>query len=177
MSAIHDFLEADHRRLDALFARATADPANIERAAYDEFREGLLRHIAMEEKVLLAEARRLRGGAPLPAAAQLRLDHAAIAAILAARPIPEFVGELRALLALHNRIEEGPEGVYAQCERLAGDGVAALLDRLRAVPPVRVAPYADPERIRGEIGRALKAARAAREAGISPPSGSSSAPS
>ena len=162
MTAIRDFLEADHRRLEALLERACADPADVAREPFDAFREGLLRHIAIEEKVLLAEAKRLRGGAPVVAAARLRLDHAAIAAILAARPIPEFVHELRALLNVHNTIEEGPAGVYAECERLAGEGVASLLERIHAVPPVRVAPYADPERIRGEITRALRSAYAAR---------------
>jgi SAM-dependent methyltransferase len=163
-NAIHDFLAADHRRLEALFDRACADLERVERVAYDTFREGLLRHIAMEEKVLLAEAKRLRGGDPLGRAAQLRLDHAAIAAILAARPVPDLVRELRALLDAHDAIEEGADGVYAECERLCGDGVAALLERIRAVPPVRVAPYADPERIRGEITRALRSAYAARGA-------------
>lgn len=162
MAAIQDFLEADHRRLESLLDRACVEADRIEPAAYDEFRLGLLRHIAIEEKVLLAEAKRLRGGEPLPAAARLRLDHAAIAAVLAARPIPEFVRELRALLDVHNVVEEGPDGVYAQCERLAGDGLPALLERVYAVPAVRVAPYSPPERIRGEIARALRSAWAPR---------------
>lgn len=162
MAAIQDFLEADHRRLEALLDRACADAGQVEREAFDAFREGLLRHIAIEEKVLLAEAKRLRGGEALPAAAQLRLDHAAIASILAARPTCEFIDELRALLGVHNTLEEGPDGVYAQCESLAGDGRPALLERIHAVPPVRVAPYSPPERIRREISRALRSAWAAR---------------
>src|SRR5215471_2449433 len=112
MGSIQTFLEQDHARLDALLSRAVADPARIDETAYAEFRAGLLRHIAMEEKVLLADAKSRRGGEPLPAAAQLRLDHAAIAAMLAARPDEELVADLRALLALHNRIEEGDDGVY-----------------------------------------------------------------
>ncbi len=164
MGAIRDFLEADHVRLDALLTQATSDATRIDDVAFTEFRAGLLRHIAMEEKVLLAEARRLRNSEPLPAAAQLRLDHAAIAAILAARPNAELVGELRAILEVHNLVEEGEDGVYADCERLAGDGVAALLDQLRAVPPVRLAPYAPAARIAAEIGRALRSAHAVRKA-------------
>ena len=47
--ALARFLLDDHRRLEALLDRAATDPA-----AYEAFREGLLRHIAMEEKVRFA---------------------------------------------------------------------------------------------------------------------------
>lgn len=50
---IHCYLAADHDRLDALLERAISDPTNIDAAAYAQFRAGLLKHIAMEEKVLL----------------------------------------------------------------------------------------------------------------------------
>jgi hypothetical protein len=164
MNAVRAILEPDHRRLEALLDRACEDPDAIGRASYDAFREGLLRHIAIEEKVLLAEAKRLRGGEPLAAAAQLRLDHAAIAALLAVRPTAETVRELRALLAVHNTLEEGEEGVYAECERLSGDGLADLIERMRAVPPARVAEYASPVRLRAQLRRAIDAAWAARGA-------------
>lgn len=65
---VHRFLAQDHDRLDELLRRAVADPDAIERAPYQQFRAGLLHHTAMEEKVLLAEARRVRG----PLAAQFR---------------------------------------------------------------------------------------------------------
>jgi len=152
MGPIHDLLAADHQRLGAL----------LDAGAWEEFRAGLLRHIAIEEKVLLAEAKRIRGGAPLPAAAQLRLDHGAIATMLAAAPAPWVLTELRALLDAHNVIEEGEGGVYAACERLAGESLSDLHARVLAVPPVRLAPVIDPERIRGEIARAVRAAWAAR---------------
>ena len=63
---IHRFLADDHARLDRLLERAAANPKTVDPAAYAEFRAGLLRHIAMEEKILLPAAQRLRGGAPLP---------------------------------------------------------------------------------------------------------------
>ena len=163
MGPIHDLLAADHRRLEAL----------LDAGAWEEFRAGLLRHIAIEEKVLLAEAKRLRGGAPLPAAAQLRLDHAAIAAMLAARPADWILGELRALLGVHNVVEEGPDGMYAACEGLFAERTAELHARALAVPPVRLAPCIDPERIRGEIARAVRAAWAARGVARSIDEGSS----
>ncbi len=161
---IRRMLSADHERLDGLLARAASGEGRVDEAAYAEFRAGLLRHIAMEEKVLLADAKARRGGEALPAAAQLRLDHAAIAAMLAAAPDAGLLADLRGLLALHNRIEEGEDGVYAQCERLAGPDVDALLARLHAVPAARPAPWSPRERIAREIRRALDAAYAARAA-------------
>ena len=64
---IHLYLGDDHRRLDALLERAVADPQNIDGSAYAQFRAGLLKHIGMEEKVLLPAAQKRRG-APLPVA-------------------------------------------------------------------------------------------------------------
>jgi len=49
---ISQFLCADHARLDDVLRRATADVTRIDHTAYAEFREGLLRHIGMEEKIL-----------------------------------------------------------------------------------------------------------------------------
>ena len=86
--AIHRFLTDDHRRLDALLERAVADVQRFDHAAYAAFRGGLLRHIGLEEKILLPEAQRLRGGEPLAVAATLRLQHGAIAALLVPTPTP-----------------------------------------------------------------------------------------
>ena len=82
------FLADDHARLDALLQRAIASPGEIDRAAYAEFRAGLLKHISMEEKILLPAAQRTRGGEPLPFAAKLRLDHGALATLLVPTPTP-----------------------------------------------------------------------------------------
>jgi hypothetical protein len=58
---LYRFLADDHARLDALLQRTIASPDNIDRAAYAEFRAGLLKHISMEEKMLLPAAQRARG--------------------------------------------------------------------------------------------------------------------
>ncbi len=149
------FLTGDHARLEGLLQRAVAETGAIDRAAYAEFRAGLLRHIGMEEKILLPAAQRARGGEPLPIAAKLRLDHGALAALLVPTPTPQIAGALRAILAAHNPLEEGPGGVYEVCEQLAGAEAEALLARLRAAPEVPVNPHVDSPLVRDAMRRAV----------------------
>lgn len=61
---VYRFLADDHARLDVLLQRAFADPDQIDLHAYSEFRSGLLKHIAIEEKVLLPAAQQAQDGNP-----------------------------------------------------------------------------------------------------------------
>jgi hypothetical protein len=128
---IYRFLSADHARLDALIERADANPTAIELLAYAEFRAGLLKHIGMEEKVLLPAAQKQRGGQPLPLAAKLRLDHGALVALLVPSPTAPIVAAIRAILKAHNPIEEDPGGIYDQCEELARAETYQILRQLQ----------------------------------------------
>jgi hypothetical protein len=136
------YLADDHRRLEDALSRATAHGA-IELKAYSEFRAGLLRHIGMEEKILLPAAQAARGGKALPFAAKLRLDHGALAALLVLTPTESIVAAIRFILAAHNPVEEGPGGIYEQCEQLAGSDADEILGRLQNAPEVKMAPYVD----------------------------------
>ncbi|HSN27759.1 MAG TPA: hemerythrin domain-containing protein [Kofleriaceae bacterium] len=156
---IADFLAADHLRLRALLAQATADPSRIELAPYRDFRAGLLRHIAMEEKVLFRLARERRGS-PLPVTIQLHADHAALATLLVPSPTHALVATIRDILVEHDPLEEGPDGLYAECERLAGPDVDDVLARMHAIPPVRASQHVDEPRIHEAIARLLAARRA-----------------
>src|SRR5690349_21665021 len=103
MESISRMMADDHRRLEDLLERAAAaDP--VDAVLYEQFRSGLLRHIGMEEKVLLPAVRRARGGEPLPLARQLRLDHGAIAAMLVPAPTQLGIARLRALLDIHDNL-------------------------------------------------------------------------
>ena len=137
---IERFMVDDHARLDRLLAAASQHD-QVELALYALFRADLLRHIAMEEKVLLPFARAKRAGEPLEVARALRDDHGVIAKLLLRTPTPALVDELRAILGQHNSLEEGPSGLYAQCDELAGAESADLVQRLRAEPTVPVAPH------------------------------------
>ncbi len=154
----HD-LSRDHVRLRTLLAQATSDPSRIDVAAYNEFRAGLLRHIAMEEKVLFREARDRRNGEPLPVTKQLHADHAAIASLLVPPPTHALLATIRDILAEHDPLEEGADGFYAQVERLAGNHLEDVLARMHAIPPVRVSQHVDEPRIHEHIARMLAARR------------------
>jgi hypothetical protein len=155
---IYRYMADDHARLDGLLQRATIHPDTIEPSAYAEFRAGLLRHIAMEEKILLPAAQRARGGTPLPIAAKLRLDHGALAALLVPTPTASIIAGIRAVLEAHNPIEEGPGGLYEECEELAGADAEPILAQLRNAPKVRMAAPIDLSKTIEATRRALKQA-------------------
>ncbi|HKA33359.1 MAG TPA: hemerythrin domain-containing protein [Candidatus Binatia bacterium] len=151
---IHRYLADDHRRLDALLARAMADPENIDAAAYAGFRTGLLKHIGMEEKVLLPAAQK-GAGTPLPLAARLRLDHGALAALLVPSPTKAIVAAIRAILERHNPIEEDEGGIYDQAGRAAGAETGEVLSRLKNFPDVKVLPHVDSDFVMEAARRAV----------------------
>jgi hypothetical protein len=152
------FLAEDHRRLDQLLQRAVADPHRVDGAAYDQFRAGLLRHIGMEEKILLPAMQRLQGGTPLPVAAKLRLDHGALAALLMPTPIAAIIRTIQHILTAHNTMEEGPGGLYEVSDGLAGAEVQDLLTKLRAAPDVKVMAHSDSAAVMTTVHRAVERA-------------------
>ena len=155
---VTDFLMADHRRLESLLQPAAAHADQVDPGAYAQFRAGLLRHIGMEEKILLPAAQRLRGGEPLPIATKLRLDHGALATLLIPTPTAAVIASIRGILKEHNMLEEGPGGLYETCDELAGAEAAALLAKLRAAPEVTVLPHSDTPTVMNTVHRALERA-------------------
>jgi hypothetical protein len=156
------FLADDHRRLDRILHEAAA-AAPIETRLFEEFRGGLLRHIGIEEKLLLPAARRARGGQPLPLAKLLRAEHGALAALLVPAPTPRVVAKILQVLGPHNDLEEGPGGLYDSCDELLAGEAAALIERMRAYPPVPLAPHNDGPLVEKHVAETLAAARRARE--------------
>lgn len=148
---VHRFLTADHERLEAC----------LDAGDYEAFRAGLLRHIAMEEKVLMPFVKRAQNGEPAAVAAQLRADHSALATLLVPTPTDEILGIVRSILVEHNPLEEDPRGLYDLCDELAGDEAEALVARCQAVPEVPVAAHFDGPRVQEHLSRLL-AARARR---------------
>jgi hypothetical protein len=143
MNRVTAYLTADHERLHALLERAGAGEM-IDREAFALFRAGLLRHIAIEEKVLMPAARNARAGEPLSRAHELKIDHAAISSLLVPTPDVALCAELVSILTPHGAKEEGPDGVYAECERLLSASESdELAARAAAFPEIRVSPHFD----------------------------------
>lgn len=152
---LYEFFTDDHRRLEELMDRAVANTAEIDQDAYDEFHRGLLKHIGLEEKILLPAAQRARGGEPLPMAAKLRLDHGALAALLVPPPSPPIFAAIRAILADHDRIEESPDGLYDVCEQLLAGEVNDLLAKARSAPDAGIMPSNRDPKILETVRRAV----------------------
>ena len=154
---LHAFLSADHERLDALLATClrTGD-----HEAYDAFRCGLLRHIAIEERVLFPILRTQRERTPLEE--QLHRDHAALAALLVPPPTGVELRQIASILHAHNPLEEDAGGLYEIIETLAGDQLEVLMRRVDAIPAVRVVPNVDNAIVRSSIDQLLREAEEGR---------------
>ncbi len=155
---IHVFFTNDHRRLETILERATAVPEAYDMNAYGEFRSGLLKHIKMEETILLPFAQKARGGEPLPIAARIRLDHGAITALMVPPPSPVIIGALRAILAKHDALEEGAGGMYEALDNLAENEIEEVMRRIRATPDVPLHPHKSEPFILDATRRALERA-------------------
>jgi hypothetical protein len=155
---VTDFLVEDHRRLETLLQQAVAHDGRIDQEAYAPFRAGLLRHIGMEEKILLPFAQRRRGGEPLPIASKLRLDHGALATLLIPTPTAAVIATIRGILKEHNVLEEGPGGLYETCDELAGAEGMQLLATLQTAPEVAVLPHSDTPTVMSTLHRVLERA-------------------
>lgn len=171
MRRITEYLLADHERLSALLVAATSGP-DFDRDAFAAFRAGLLRHIAIEEKVLFPAARRARGGEPLSRAHDLRIEHAALTSLLVPSPDAALCAEIISILHPHDAVEEGPDGVYVECEILMTEKKsAALLASARAFPVVPTSAHFD-----GPTAHRTAASALTSAARISRPRGTRGAP-
>ena len=161
MRALHALLADDHDRLDVLLAAVIRRDGTVDRDAYTEFRGGLLRHIAIEEKVLFPalRAKGVAGGL----IEQLHRDHAALAALLVPPPDEPRIALIRSILTAHNPLEEEADGLYELAERVAGDDLTSILGAVEAIPPVLLAPHADTEVTRMSIERLVREAMSSRK--------------
>lgn len=157
MGEISRFLERDHDRLDGLFKKALGAGERVDLAAYEAFRRGLLKHVGMEELILIPAAKRLKGGA-ISLARQARLEHAALTSLLIPNPTTLILKALRAVLAPHNEMEERADGLYDECERVLGREAGPLLERLQGAPDIPPAAHVDDPRVDASIKAALEAA-------------------
>ena len=156
--SLYNFFVGDHRRLEKLLNRAWAQAPEYDMALYGEFRLGLLRHIKMEENVIIPEAQKIRGGQPLAFAQKLRLEHAALVALLVPPPSAPIINALRAILTQHNKLEESEGGLYDLCEQLVGQEADEVMKMVESVQDVPVLQYRVDSTVMGALRRALERA-------------------
>ena len=157
---LYQFFAHDHERLDGLLGQSAAGPDDINTTAYQEFRKGILKHISMEEKILLPAIERLQGGRPFSDSTRIKLDHGAITALLVPVPSKSVLHAIGAILRDHNPLEEGPGGLYEVCEQLvtAGDQLEEVLKRVHSAPEIPVVPNNDKPEILNATRRAVERA-------------------
>ncbi len=156
--SLFQYLSNDHDRLDDLLEHAVENPEKIDMELYAEFRKGMLRHIGIEEKIVLPAIARLQNGEQAVIANRLRFDHGALVALLVPLPTSEIVATLHSILEFHNTLEENPDGLYQLLERLTGAEAGDLLAKLKTAPEVPVLPYNESPGILDVTRRAVERA-------------------
>ena len=157
---LHELLSTDHDRLDLLLAAALRRDGTVDTDHYIEFRRGLLRHIAIEEKILFPAIRAKGGRSEL--VEQLHRDHSALAALLVPPPAAAEIHQIRSILREHNPLEENVGGLYEIAESAAGEELKTMVAAAEAIPPVTLALHADTPITRSSIEQLVRAAEEGR---------------
>jgi hypothetical protein len=157
-SEIYTYFSDDHQRLEYLLDHAFGRANQINEIAYGEFRSGLLKHIALEEKILLPAIQKANVDRPHPSAAQLRLEHGAFAALLVPAPSAIIKKVFSAIIPSHNKLEESADGIYAICDRLPLDQIHDIMQKIKEYPSVPVMPYSHKPDILESTRRAIRRA-------------------
>ena len=140
---LRDCLTTDHNMLDALLEFAIEQPGVIEPDAYSDFRKRLLRHISIEEKIILPAIETWQGGRKAPMQDRLHMDHGVIASLMVPPPTRSLIRTLQSIFVSHNPIEENEGGLYDLFEGLAGPETDKYLGLIKSAPEVRVLPHND----------------------------------
>lgn len=141
--ALRAWLARDHAEIDVLL-RTAIDAEPFDGATFAGFRERLLRHIGIEERLLFPAVKRVNAGHLPEGVAALRIDHAALTSLLVPTPDRALGLEIAGLLARHNDLEERPGGAYDQCLALLDEPTAEeLLRSAEGRLPVPTTKYFD----------------------------------
>lgn len=159
------WLARDHEEIGAFLDAAIADPDHFDTEAYASFRERLLRHIGIEERILFPAVKRANE-AQLPERIRaLRVDHAALTTLLVPSPDRALALEIASLLDPHNLVEEQPQGVYDLCLSLLDHELAhTILHNARTRQPVPTTGYFDGRGTVRSAAEALAKAQRVRRA-------------
>ena len=143
METISEFMEADHRRCDEFFvaAEGAASQGDWDKAQneFNEFRQAIEQHFAMEEEALFPSFEEASGNSMGPTQV-MRYEHQQMrelfdemAEAVAAKNADDFLGSAETLLILmqqHNRKEESI--LYPMSDQVLSGQRESLLERMRS---------------------------------------------
>lgn len=156
-------LLADHQRLHQLLSQAQGKDTVITET-YNEFRQGLMRHIAIEEKIFFPEMKKIIGTADIWRT--IRIEHAALTSLLVPTPDLTLLNEIHLLLLDHDSKEEGSSGIYAEGERILTPELRQQLSsRAEALPPIPMCAHIDSPNVHRTRASALASANKLRMRG------------
>ena len=144
MQSITETLSADHHRCDEIFTdtEALISGGNWGEggARFEDFRDAMEHHFAMEEEVLFPDLEQ-RSGQSMGPTRVMRMEHAQMRELLddmygciERQARDDFLGLSETLLVImqqHNAKEE--QILYRMADQVLGDGVAELIERMAAV--------------------------------------------
>lgn len=144
--AISEYLAHDHDRLDGYLLQALSADGTINTEAYHLFRQGLMRHIGIEEKILIPALLSGPHTEIRPAIDRIRLDHSAVVALLVPAPSAVIITALRTILTGHNALEEENGGIYERGDLYDPEELRGIAQKMKEFPEVRSLPNnADPK--------------------------------
>ncbi|MFZ1978391.1 MAG: hypothetical protein WAV76_10600 [Bacteroidota bacterium] len=118
----------------------------------------MLKHIGLEEKILIPALHNSQESIAYPLAAPLRLEHGAIASLLVLPPSAIVKNVLLGILQHHNKREETEKGLYTDCDCLLPDAVETMMEKVYHYPDVPVMPYNDSQHALDAARRAVSRA-------------------
>src|SRR3972149_2173677 len=107
-----EYLPADHDRIDNFLQQALTESGDVNLDTYNGFRQGLLRHIGIEEKILIPALQPHLTERMKEILAQIRADHSVIVSLLVPPPSKGIITVMRMILNKHNTLEEENGGFY-----------------------------------------------------------------
>lgn len=143
----------DHASNQGKLQACVRADGTVDLERFNEFRHGLLRHIAIEETLVMPALARILGAEPVMRKAQRR-EHAGIAALCVPTPSLEWIEDLRELLAHHQRVEEAPDSLHdLVAQHLADD--EALLEAVKSFPRLTLPDFAHGPRVKALLQQVM----------------------
>lgn len=155
---ITEYLSGDHERLDQLLHHSLISAGGVDEDSYHQFRQGILRHIGIEEKILIPFLQPYLDDTMKKVLERIKLDHSAIVALLVPTPSKQIVAALAAILTRHNDLEEDHGGFYERADTFDPPIVREIVERMKKTPEVKSLPNNPNPKVLEATRRALERA-------------------